>query len=141
MKTYAKSIAILLLAALLTLCFVACGKNDAPSVNGNTYTFVSCTVDGEDATETVKALYSEQSFSFKKDGTCVQTLVWAGEMAELLGTDPVEVNGTYTEKDKVVTATFSSDEGDVVMTFTLDGDTLTMNDEGSVMVYKVKANS
>lgn len=140
MKNYAKSFSLLLVVALLTLCFAACGNNSS-SVSGNTYVFESCTMDGEDITEMLTAMYSEQSFSFKADGSCVQTMVWAEDMAEALGTDSAEVSGTYTESGNTVTVTFASDEGDVVMEFTVDGDTLTMNDEGSVMVYKLKSNS
>ena len=141
MKTYAKSFSLLLVAALLMLCFTACGNQKAASVSGNTYAFESCTIDGEDATETLTAMYIEQSISFKDDGTCVQTIVWSEAMAEMLGTDPVEVNGTYTEGENTVTATFTSDEGDVVMEFTVDGDTLTFTEDGSVMVYKLTSNS
>ena len=145
MKNYAKSYSLMLVLVLLTMCFAACGKDEdqkaSSLVGGKTYAFESCTVDGEDVTETFTAMYSEQSFSFKDDGTCVQTIIWAEEMAEALGTDPVKISGTYTEKEKTITATFVSDEGDVVMEFTVDGDTLTMNDEGSIMVYKLKSNS
>lgn len=143
MKTYTKSFALLLVATIISICFAACGNNSAASqVSGKTYAFESCTVDGEDATETITAMYSEQSFTFKDDGTCIQTIVWSEAFAETMGSsDPVEQSGTYEEKDNIVKVTFSSDEEDMVLEFTIDGETLTQTEDGSVVVYKLQTNS
>lgn len=143
MKTFSKSLALLLALTLITLGLAACSNNDSASkVSGKTFAFESCTMDGEDATETITAMYKEQSFSFKEDGTCVQTIVWTDEFAEMMGSsDPVEQSGSYEESGNTVKLTFTSDDEDVVMEFTIDGDTLTMTEDGSVMVYKLQTNS
>lgn len=140
MKKHTKSVVLLLTAALVVLSFAACGGEEASSlVGGKTFAFESCTTDGEDVTETITAIYTEQTFAFAKDGTCVQTIVWSDEMAEAMGSsDPVEQSGTYTEDGDTVTVTFASDDGDLDMTFTVDGDTLTMSEDGSEMIYKLQ---
>ena len=140
MKTYAKSLMLLLLAMVLVLSFTACGKKkDDSGISGKTYAFESCTIDGEDMTADIAAMYTEQTFAFKEDGVCVQTIVWADEVAELMGSsDPVVQEGTYKEKGDKVTVTFSSDEEDLTMEFTLDGDKLVIKEEGSEMVYKLQ---
>lgn len=143
MKTHIKSIALLLVTVIITVCFAACGNGSTASqVSGKTYNFESCTIDGEDATETITAMYSKQSFSFKDDGTCVQTIVWSDTFAETMGSsDPVEQSGTYEEKDNTVKVTFSFDEESTVLEFKIDGETLTVTEDGSVMVYKLQTNS
>ena len=143
MKINSKSLALLFVGAVSAITLTACGgggTSQADSrVSGNTYSFESCTVDGEDATETITAMYSEQSFAFDDDGICTQTIVWSDEFAEAMGSaDPVEQSGTYEEKDDTVTVTLSSDEEETVLEFTVDGETLTMDDDGSVMVYKLQ---
>lgn len=143
MKTHIKSFALLIVAAIITVCFAACGKSSAASqVSGKTYAFESCTVDGEDATETITAMYSKQSFSFKDDGTCIQTIVWSDSFAEMMGSsDPIEQSGTYEEKDNTVKVTFSSNEESTVLEFKIDGETLTVTEDGNVMIYKLQTNS
>lgn len=141
MKNHTKSIVLLLTAALVLFSFAACGGKDeaSSSVSGKTFAFESCTTDGEDMTETITAIYTEQTFAFKEDGTCVQTVIWSDEMADAMGSsDPVEQSGTYTEDGDTVTVTFASDDGDLDMTFTVDGDTLTMSEDGSEMIYKLQ---
>lgn len=141
MKKHVKVLSVLLMATMIVFALAACGgKSGESKVNGKTYAFESCTEDGQDATETIKAMYSEQTFEFKDDGVCVQTLVWAGEMAELMGTDPVVQNGTYEENGDTVKVTFKVDgEEDLVMEFTADSDTLKLAEEGTEMIYKVKS--
>lgn len=140
MKTYSKITALLIVVALLVFGAVSCGGGAESLVNGKTFAFDSCTMDGEDATESITSIYKEQTLTFKDDGVCTQTIVWADEVAEMMGsTDPIEQDGTYEEKDGKVTVTIASDEGDVVMEFTVEGDMLTMTEDGSVMVYKAQA--
>lgn len=151
MKRRKKNIARLLLTIGLIFCLTGCGgsgdgkgsenSTGADSlVSGKTYSFESYTVDGENSTESMTAMYKEQTLTFEEDGTCVQTIIWADEMAEELGmTEPVEQNGTYTESGSTVTATFASDEEDLVMEFTAEDDTLTMDEDGYVTVYRVTA--
>lgn len=142
MKTAMKTIALVLAVALLSVSFVACSDTASTSVKGNTYDFASYVVDGEDVTETMTMMFSKQSLTFKEDGVCVQTLAWADAYAELMGSsDPIEQNGTWEEKDGTVTATFASDEGDTVFVFTVDGETLTMTEDGSVTTYNLQKNS
>ncbi len=147
MKKFVKSFLVLgmVLAFLLTL--TACGSDKkettaASNVSGKTYAFESYTLDGEDATESLTAVYASQKFEFKADGVCEQTIVWAEEMAALMGADPVVVSGTYTEDGNNVTATFPVEgEEDTVMAFTVDGDTLQLVEEGSTTVYRVSSES
>ena len=149
MKKTVKTLSVLLMAVMLVLNLSACGDNaesgnkvsseSESKVNGKTYVFESLTADGKDATETIKAMYSEQSFEFKDDGVCVQTIVWADAMAETMGTDPVVQNGTYEENGDKLKVTFKMDgESDTVMEFTIDSDTIKLDEEGSVMLYKAK---
>lgn len=108
-------------------------------ISGKTYVFESCTLDGQDATETIRAMYSEQSFSFKDDGVCIQTIVWAGELAESMGSDSVEQTGTYEEGKDTVKVTFEMEgEATTVLEFTIEDDMIKVVEEGSTMVYKLK---
>lgn len=141
MKKSVKNLSVLLIVTVLALTLAACGNNGGSKskVNGNTYVFDSYTLNGEDATETIKAMYSEQSFSFKDDGVCVQTIVWADELAETMGADPVEMTGAYEESGDTVKVTFKMDgESDTEMEFTIDADTIKLVEEGSTTVYVKK---
>lgn len=141
MKKKEKILSVLLMATMLVFTLAACGNNGGSEskVNGNTYIFDSYTLNGEDATEIMKSMYSEQSFSFKDDGVCVQTIIWADEMAEAMGTDPVEQTGTYEESGDTVKVAFKVDgESDTEMEFAIDADTLKLVEEGSTIVYVKK---
>lgn len=141
MKKSVKILSVMLMVTMFVFTLAACGNNGGSEskVNGNTYVFDSYTLNGEDATETLKAMYSEQSFSFKDDGSCVQTIVWADELAETMGTDPMELMGTYEESGDTVKVTFKVDgERDTEMEFTIDADTLKLIEEGSTTVYVKK---
>lgn len=143
MKKCAKILSVLLMASVLVLGLAACGEQGKTSsgskVNGKTYVLDSYTVDGEDAMETISAMYKEQSFAFKDGGVCVQTIVWADAMAEIMGSDPVEQTGTYEEKENTVTVTFKMEgEEDTVMEFTIDSDMIKLIEDESIMVYKQK---
>ena len=160
-----KTLSVLLMATMIILTFAACGNKSEPEnkagnesevkkeseeskkgeeskVNGKTYVFDSCTEGGKDATETIKAMYSEQSFEFKDGGVCVQTIVWADAMAETMGTDPVVQEGTYEENGDTVKVTFKVEgESDTAMEFTIDSDTIKLIESETTMLYKVKAAS
>ncbi len=140
MKKFMKSFMVLGMVLALLLTFTACGSKS--NVSGKTYVFESYTLNGVDATETLTAVYASQKFEFKADGVCEQTIVWAEDLAALMGTDPVVVSGTYAEEGNTVTVTIPvEDEEDTVMTFTVDGDTLQMVEEGSTTVYRVTSES
>lgn len=142
MKKFSRILAVLVMVTMLVLTITACGSKNESKVNGKTYAFESYTLDGEDATATIAAMYSEQSFTFKDGGACEQKIVWSGEMAELMGSDPVIQNGTYEENGDKVTVTFKMEgEDDTVMEFTVDSDTIKLVEEGSTTVYKLEANS
>ena len=161
MKKTLKTLSVLLMAAVLVLNLSACGDNAAESgnkvnsesegkasseseskVSGKTYVFDSCTEGDKDATESVKAMYSEQSFEFKDGGVCVQTIVWADAMAETMGTDPVVQEGTYEENGDTVKVTFKVEgESDTAMEFTIDSDTIKLIENETTTLYKVKAAS
>lgn len=142
MKKFSRILAVLVMATMLVLTITTCGNKNESKVNGKTYAFESYTLNGEDATETITAMYSEQTCTFKDGGACEQKMVWTGEMAELMGTDPVIQNGTYEENGDKVTVTFKmEDEDDTVMEFTVDSDTIKLIEEESTTVYKLKANS
>ena len=142
MKKIIKASALCLISAMIISALAACGSSSSGSdssdsaLEGKTYAFTGYTVDGEDQTEVMTEMYSEMTLTFESDGVCIQTITWSEEYAELLGiTDPVEQEGTYEELSDSVTVTFESDEGDTVMEFTVDGDTLTMDEDGYVTTY------
>ena len=142
MKKIIKASALCLISAMIISALAACGSSSSGSdssdsaLEGKTYAFTGYTVDGEDQTEVMTEMYSEMTLTFEADGVCIQTITWSDEYAELLGiTDPVEQEGTYEESLDSVTVTFESDEGDTVMEFTVDGDTLTMDEDGCVTTY------
>ena len=112
--------------------------NNPSAVAGKTYVFESYAIDGEDQTDAMLEMYSSISLAFDEDGVCVQTTVWSDAYAEMLGSDPVEMSGTYEEDSDTVTVTFESDEGDTVMTFTVDGDTLVMEEDDETTTYIVE---
>ena len=145
MKKLTKTLAVSLIAVMAALALCACGSgsggssDSSGSLSGSTYVFSGYTVDGEDQTELMTEMYSEMTLTFEDDGVCIQTITWSEEYAELLGiTDPVEQEGTYEEDGDSVTVTFESDEGDTVMEFTVDGDTLTMDEDGYVTTYTLQ---
>ena len=140
MKKLSKALSLCLVSAFALTALAACGSSSGSSsesaLEGTTYAFTSYTVDDEDQTELMTEMYSEMSLTFEADGVCVQTITWSEEYAELLGiTDPVEQEGTYEEDGDSVTVTFASDEGDTVMELTIDGDTLSMDEDGCVTTY------
>ena len=145
MKKITKALALCLISAMVISALAACGSSSSDSgssgsmLEGNTYAFTSYTVDDEDQTEVMTEMYSEMTLTFEADGVCIQTITWSEEYAELLGiTDPVEQEGTYEEDGDGVTVTFASDEGDTVMEFTIDDDTLTMDEDGYVTTYTLQ---
>ena len=134
-----------MIAVMAALALCACGSgsggssDSSGSLSGSTYVFSGYTVDGEDQTELMTEMYSEMTLTFEDDGVCIQTITWSEEYAELLGiTDPVEQEGTYEKDGDSVTVTFESDEGDTVMEFTVDGDTLSMDEDGYVTTYTLQ---
>ena len=141
MKKISKALAFCLVSALALMALAACGSSSGSSssesaLEGKTYAFTSYTADDEDQSEVITEMYSEMTLTFEADGVCIQTITWSEEYAELLGiTDPVEQEGTYEESSDSVTVTFESDEGDTVMEFTIDGDTLSMDEDGCVTTY------
>lgn len=147
MKKITKITSLCLAMAVLMFALAACGSSSSDSdtsasesaLAGKTYAFTSYTADGEDQTDVMTSMYSAMTITFEEDGVCVQTITWSDEYAELLGIEePVEQEGTYEETDDSVTVTFASDEGDTVMEFVIDGDTLTMDEDGYVTVYTVQ---
>ena len=145
MKKTAKILSLCLAAAMLMCSLAACGSSSSDTgsaestLEGNTYVFTSYTVDGEDQSEVMTAMYAEMSLTFEADGVCVQSITWSEEYAELLGiSDPVEQEGTYEESGETVTVTFESDEGDTVMELTVDGDTLSMDEDGCITTYTLQ---
>lgn len=160
MKKFSRIMSVLVIAAMLVLAITAC-ENDskkpgdtvntqsntteavtepASKVNGKTYVFESYTLGGEDMTATLTAMYSEQTFTFKDGGVCEQKTVWAGEMAQLMGSEPTVLEGTYVEDGDKVTVTFRAEgEEDAVAEFTVDSDTIKLTEEGGVTVYRLKA--
>jgi len=146
MKKNFKFLAITICLVLSFALLAGCGgtsstdstSGDATSVAGNTYVFESYTVDDEDQTETITAMFAEQKLTFNDDGTVVQTTTWSDAMAEQLSiTEPVEATGTYEEADGTVTVVISSDEGDTEMTFTVSDDALTLTEDTAVTVYRI----
>ena len=140
MKKLSKALAFCLVSAFALMALAACGSSSGSSsesaLEGKTYAFTSYSVDGEDQSEVMTEMYSEMTLAFESGGVCIQTITWSEEYAELLGiTDPVEQEGTYEEDGDSVTVTFESDEGDTVMEFTIDGDTLSMDEDGCVTTY------
>lgn len=133
MKKYTKLI-VLTLILLLTACSL-----NTSLVEGKTYIFDSCTMYGEDATEEINSIYEEQKIEFQADGVCVQTVTGKGE-------SPVVKTGTYKEEGNKVTASFPlqddddivADDENIILEFTLDGDTLTHDSDGIVTVYKAQ---
>lgn len=145
MKKLTKALSVSVIAVMAALALCACGgssgssSGDSDSLSGSTYAFSSYTVDGEDQTELMTEMYSEMTLAFEDDGVCIQTITWSEEYAELLGvTDPVEQEGTYEEDGDSVTVTFESDEGDTVMEFVIEDDTLTMDEDGYVTTYTLQ---
>ncbi len=166
MKKYMKFTAVMLIAILTIVSLVACsaGNSDekdsgtngttigtpndsstsdnASLVAGKTFVFESCTMDGEDTTEMILSMYKEQTIEFKDGGVCVQTIVFSDEFAENSeANEPSILNGTYEESDGKITAKFpatSEEEEDLINEFTVNADTLTQEQDGIVMVYKVK---
>lgn len=164
MKRNAKILSVLLMMTVFVFALTACGntktadtdkdgskvegnkegtesKTDKASskVEGNTYAFESYTLNGEDASQTIAALYKEQTFEFKADGVCVQSITWSDEMAATMGTDPVVMEGTYEESGDTVTVTFTMEgEEDTVMEFRVDSDTIKALEETATTVYRLK---
>ena len=138
MKKWTKSLASGVLALSLLFGAGACSSEEETSVAGSTYTFASYTIDEEDYTETMTSMYSEWTLTFEEDGVCSQSITWADAYAEIMGSDPVVVEGTYEESDGTVTVTFASDEDeDTVMTFTAEDDTLIMDEDGTVTTFEL----
>ena len=138
MKNLSKALTICVLFCIVMFTLAACGSSsDSEStLEGNTYVFTSYTVDDEDQTETITAMYSAMSLTFGSDGVCTQSITWSDEYAEALGiTEAVEQEGTYEEDSDSVTVTFASDEGDTVMEFTIDGDAISMEEDGCITTY------
>ena len=140
MKKISKALAFCLVSVFALMALAACGSSSGSSsesaLEGKTYAFTSYTVDGEDQSEVMTEMYSEMTLAFEEGGVCTQTITWSEEYAQLLGiTDPVEQEGTYEESSDSVTVTFESDEGDTVMELTIDGDTLSMDEDGCVTTY------
>lgn len=141
MKRRVKFLAGALTLAMFAFGLAACGNSSSGTsmVSGKTYAFESYTVDGTDATDTITAMYKEQTITFAEDGTCTQSTTWSDAFAEQIGSsDPVEQSGTYTEKGSNVTVTLTAEDEEFVMEFEADGDSLTMTEDGCVTVYKAK---
>lgn len=151
MKKLSKLLSLLIMSAMLVLCFTACGnsgggatenKATESKVKGQTYELESYTVNGKDSLETLNAMYSEWSLSFKDDGACSKTIVWAGDAAQVMGTDPVVQTGTYEENGDTVKVTFKVEgEDDTVMEFKIESDTIKLVEDSNITVFKSKANS
>jgi|GEM_PF-5062109 len=131
-----KFVSLIACAVLLA----GCGGTASSSVAGNTYSFTSCTEDGKDVSDLYRAMFDDLSFTFNADGTAVESVTWTADYAAAIGvTDPVEIEGTYTESGSTVTVLFEDEEeGDLTMEFTAEGDTLTSEEDGVVTVYTLK---
>ncbi len=142
MKRKSKVLALCMVLCLMVFGLVGCGNTDTDTssesqVSGKTFVFDTYTEDGEDATTSITDMFKEQAITFNADGTCVQSIMWADALADMFGTDPVEQAGTYTEDGATVTVTLPSDEeDDVVMTFTVNGSTMSTTEDGCVTNYK-----
>ena len=121
-----KRIAILLVV-LMMLTLIACGGKDGNSAEASIVGTWEL-VDGEgDAKETVAMMMSmgmTMSFTFNADGT--------GSMSASFGGDESSENFTYTLEDGKIMMDGSP------MNYTLDGDRLSVDINGTMMVFKRK---
>lgn len=107
-----------IVAAAMALCLAACGKSgsDAADLSGTTWALNSgsqgdMTLDKE----TLEGMFGgEMTYSFQADGKLVLALA---------GT---QVEGTWSQDGNTVTLDVQGDKG----TMTLDGDTLSMEENG-----------